>query len=108
MSLVGRGGDDYFTIPFYLQSVPVHSANRVKTYTMACRRVLGSAPLQLMGSRAFVAYGRLTNYNYRYDKYTTNLVGRSFGRCLRNRLLSGSSIRLTTVQFACALMRALY
>jgi hypothetical protein len=27
----------FFVIPFYLQSVPVHSANCVKTYTMACR-----------------------------------------------------------------------
>jgi hypothetical protein len=33
----------------------------------------------------------LTNY----DNYTRNLVGRSFGRCLRNRLLSRSSMRLT-------------
>jgi hypothetical protein len=32
-------------IPFYLQSVAVHSANCVKTYTLACRRVLSSAPL---------------------------------------------------------------
>jgi hypothetical protein len=35
----------YVVIPFYLQSVLVHSANCVKTYTVACRRVLGSAPL---------------------------------------------------------------
>jgi hypothetical protein len=34
-----------FVIPFYLQSVPVHSANCVKTYTMACRRVLSNALL---------------------------------------------------------------
>jgi hypothetical protein len=30
---------------FYLQSVPVHLANCVKTYTMACKRMLSSAPL---------------------------------------------------------------
>jgi hypothetical protein len=30
----------HFFIPFYLQFVLVHSANYVKTYTMACRRVL--------------------------------------------------------------------
>jgi hypothetical protein len=35
----------FFLIPFYLQSVLVHSANCVKTYTVACRRVLSSAPL---------------------------------------------------------------
>jgi hypothetical protein len=32
-------------IPFYSQFVPVHSANCVKTYTVACRRVLSSVPL---------------------------------------------------------------
>jgi hypothetical protein len=30
---------------FYLQSVPVHSANCIKTYTVACRGVLSSASL---------------------------------------------------------------
>jgi hypothetical protein len=35
----------FFVIPFHLQSVPVHSANCVKTYTVPCRRVLSSAPL---------------------------------------------------------------
>jgi hypothetical protein len=36
------------------------------------------------------------------------MVGRSFGRCLRNRLLSGSSMRFTIRSFGCALRRALY
>jgi hypothetical protein len=35
----------FCVIPFYLQSVPVHSVNCVKMYTIACRRVLSSAPL---------------------------------------------------------------
>jgi hypothetical protein len=35
----------FFVISFYLQSVLVHSANCVLTYTVACRRVLSSAPL---------------------------------------------------------------
>jgi hypothetical protein len=43
----------------------------------------------------------LTNWNYKYN-YTRNLVGRSFGRCLRNRLLSGCSMRFTTRPFVCA------
>jgi hypothetical protein len=47
----------FFVIPIYLQSVPAHSANCVKTYTMACRRVLSSVPLQLIGSRHLVAFG---------------------------------------------------
>jgi hypothetical protein len=37
----------FVIIPFYLQSVPVHSANCVKTYTVARRRVLSSALLHL-------------------------------------------------------------
>jgi hypothetical protein len=32
-------------IPFYLQSEPVYSANCVKTYSVACRRVLSSVSL---------------------------------------------------------------
>jgi hypothetical protein len=37
----------FFVIPFYLKSVPVHSANCVKTYTMACGGELISTPLHL-------------------------------------------------------------
>lgn len=47
----------FLVIPFHLQSVPVHSRNYVKNYTESCRNVLGSAPLQIMGSRTFVAVG---------------------------------------------------
>jgi hypothetical protein len=32
---------------------------------------------------------------HKYNNYTRNLVNRSFGTCLRNRLLSGSSMRFT-------------
>jgi hypothetical protein len=35
-------------------------------------------------------------------------VGRSFGRCLRNRLLSDCAMRFTTRSFVCTLRRALY
>jgi hypothetical protein len=47
-----------------------------------------------------VAFGNETyklnikDYNYKYDNYTRNLVDRSFGRCLRNRLLSGSFLKV--------------
>jgi hypothetical protein len=44
----------------------------------------------------------LKNYNYKYSNYTRNLVSRSFDRCLRNRLLSGSSIRFTIRSFGTA------
>jgi hypothetical protein len=37
--------DKFFVILFYLQSLPVHVANYVKIYTVACRRGLSSAPL---------------------------------------------------------------
>jgi hypothetical protein len=40
----------FFNFPLYLQSVPIHSANVVKSFTKACGRVLSSAPLQLIGS----------------------------------------------------------
>jgi hypothetical protein len=50
----------------------------------------------------------LANYNYKYYNYNRNLVGKSFGRCLRNRLLSGSSMKFTTRSFGCGLRRALY
>jgi hypothetical protein len=35
----------FFVIPFYLQSVPVHSANCVNIYAVACTRVHSSAVL---------------------------------------------------------------
>jgi hypothetical protein len=98
-----------FVIPFYSQSVPVHSANCIKTYTVAC-----STSLYLMGSKPLVAFGKKTyklnlkNWKYRYNNYTRKLVGRSFGRCLHNRLLSGKSMRFTNRSFGRALRRALY
>jgi hypothetical protein len=61
-----------------------------------------------------VAFGNKTyklnlkNYHYKYDIYTRNLVGRSFGGCLRNRLLSGSSMRFTVRSLGCAVRQALY
>jgi hypothetical protein len=36
---------DFFAIQFFLRSVPVHSANCVKTYTVACRRVFSTTPV---------------------------------------------------------------
>jgi hypothetical protein len=35
----------FFVIPFYLQSVPVHSANCIKTYTIACKKGAHSSSL---------------------------------------------------------------
>jgi hypothetical protein len=46
----------FVVIPFYLQSVPVHSANGVNMYTVACRRGLSSAPLWLVGTQPVVAF----------------------------------------------------
>jgi hypothetical protein len=39
---------------------PIHSADCVKTYTVACRRVFSSAPLKLIGSRLLLAFGNET------------------------------------------------
>jgi hypothetical protein len=41
----GTGIKFFFVIPFYLQCIVLHSANCVKTYIVACRRVLSSAAL---------------------------------------------------------------
>jgi hypothetical protein len=41
----------------------------------------------------------LTNWNNKYNNYNRNVVGRSFGMCLRNRLLSGSSIGFTITSY---------
>jgi hypothetical protein len=44
----------------------------------------------------------LRNQNYKYDIYTRNLVGRSFGRCLHNHiLLFDTSVRFTVRSFGC-------
>jgi hypothetical protein len=43
-----------------------------------------------------------------YEDYARNLVGRLFGRCLRNRVLSVCAMRITTRSFGRALRRALY
>jgi hypothetical protein len=56
----------FLVIPIYLQSVPVHSANGAKTYTVECRRVLSSAPLWLIGSRPLLALGN--------EAYELNLI----------------------------------
>jgi hypothetical protein len=46
----------FFVIPFYLQSVLVHLANCIETYTMACGRVLSSALLYIPSSRPLVVF----------------------------------------------------
>jgi hypothetical protein len=47
----------FFIIQFHLQSIPVQLADCAKTHTTACRRVLSSTLLHLIGSRSFVAFG---------------------------------------------------
>jgi hypothetical protein len=60
----------FFVIPFYLQSVKVHSANCVKMYTMERRRGFGSALLQLRGTKPVVTCGKET-YKLNLKDYTT-------------------------------------
>jgi hypothetical protein len=57
----------FLEIPFYLQSVLEHAANCVKTYIVAHRRVLSSAPLfsDLLYSRLLVAFGNRYTCNNR-------------------------------------------
>jgi hypothetical protein len=83
-----------FNFPLYLQSVPVHSANLVRSYTNARRRVLTSTLQYLIGSESSDDLGRetytyLTNQIYNYSNYILNLVGRSNGKFFLNRLVSG-------------------
>jgi hypothetical protein len=44
------GRDFFCRIPLYLQSVLIHSANVVRSYSKACRRVLTGTLLYLIGS----------------------------------------------------------
>jgi hypothetical protein len=58
-----------FNFPLYLQSVPVHSANVVKSYIKACRRVLTSILLYLIGPQSFcdlksVTYKLILKFTY--------------------------------------------
>jgi hypothetical protein len=77
-----------------LQSVQIHSANVVKLYTKACRRVLTSTFLYLIRSESSCDLEsetyelNLKNYIYNYKNYILNLVGRSIGKFFRNRLVS--------------------
>jgi hypothetical protein len=88
-----------FLIPFYLQSVLVHSANYVNN-------VYSGMSLVAFGSTTYKL--NLKNYHYKYNNCTLNLVGRSFGRRLRNRLLSGGSMRFTVRSFGSVLRLALF
>jgi hypothetical protein len=91
----------FFNSPFYFQSVPMHSANVVKSCTKACKRVLISTLLYLIGSVSSCDLGSVTyklslkNHIYYYNNYILNLVGRSTGKFFRNRLVSGGSCRFT-------------
>jgi hypothetical protein len=106
--VTGRGF--FFNFPLYLQFVPVHSANVVKSCTKACRRALTSTLLYLIGSEAScdlgsVAY-KLNLKNCIYN-YILNLVGRSSGKFFRNLLVSGGSCRFKINSFGCTLRRLL-
>jgi hypothetical protein len=91
----------------------MHSANVVKLYTKACRRVLTSTLLYLIGSGSSCDLGsviyklNLKNYIYNYNIYILNLVRRAIGKFFRNRLVSGGSCRFKISSFGCTLRRLL-
>jgi hypothetical protein len=99
--------------PPYLQSVQIHLANVVKLYTKACRRVLASTLLYLIGSESSCDLGsetyklNLKNYIYNYSIYKLNLVGRSINKFFRNRIVSGSLCRFKISSFGCTMRRLL-
>jgi hypothetical protein len=80
-----------------MQSVPIHSASVVKSCTKACRKVLTSTILYLVGSESSCDLGGVTyklnlkTHIYNYSYYILNPVGKSIGKCFRNRLVSGGS-----------------
>jgi hypothetical protein len=89
----------------------MHSANVVKS----CKRVLTSTLLYLTGSEPSCDLGSETYklnlknyvYIYNYNNYVLNLVGRSIGKFLRNRLLSDDYCRFQISSFGCTLRRLL-
>jgi hypothetical protein len=91
----------------------MYSANDVKSCTKACRRVLTSTLLDLIGSEFSCHLGsetykvNLKNYIYDYSNNVLNLVGRSIGKFFRNRLFSGGSCRFKISSFVCTLRRLL-
>jgi hypothetical protein len=99
----------FFNFQLYLQYVPIHSAKVLK----ACRRVLTSTLLYLIGSESTCDLGsetyklNLKNYIYNYNHYVLNLVGRSIGKFFRNHLVSGGSRRFKISSFGCMLRRLL-
>jgi hypothetical protein len=98
-------------ISLYLQSVLIHSANAVRSYTKTCRRVLTSTLRYLIGSESSCDLWNVTNLKnhiYNYNIYILNLVGRSFGKYLPNRIVSGGSLRFKISSFGCTLRRLLY
>jgi hypothetical protein len=58
----------FFNFPLYLQSVPIHSANDIKPCTKACRRMLNSTLLYLIGSESSCDLGI-----FDYDFHTKSL-----------------------------------
>jgi hypothetical protein len=74
----------YFNFPLHLQSVPIYSANVVKSCTKTCRIVFTSTLLYLIRSESSCDLGtyklNLKNYICNYNNYILNLVGRSIGK----------------------------
>jgi hypothetical protein len=97
-----------------LQSILIDSANVVSSYTKACRKMLTSTLLYLIGSESACDLGSVTyklnhkKYIYNYSIYILNLVGKTIGKCLRNRLVSGGSSRFKIGSFGCTLRHLLY
>jgi hypothetical protein len=57
-----------FYNPILFEAVLVQLVNCIKSYTVACRRVLGNAPLSLIGSRPVVAFKNET-YELNFKDY---------------------------------------
>jgi hypothetical protein len=83
----------------------------VRSYAKACRNVLTSTLLYLLGSEPYCDLGNVSyklNLKNNIFNDILNLVGRSIGKCLCNRIVSYGSLRFKISSFGCMLRRLLY
>jgi hypothetical protein len=104
VGIVGSNPTIRKDVCLYSLCFPVHAAALRRLIT--CPKVprlkpIGSGSLMTFGNETYNQ--NLTNYGYKYGNCTRNLVGSSFGRCLRNRLLLSGCVMRFTVRSGSAL-----
>jgi hypothetical protein len=87
----------------YLQSVLIHSANVARSCTKACRAVLTSTFLYLIGFRVLLWFRECDLKLYLQLQHLHIESGRQIYWCLRGCLVSGGSLRFKISLFGCIL-----